>query len=273
MGARVMGILNVTPDSFSDGGRYLDRAAAIARGHQMIAEGADVIDVGGESTRPGAAEVDAALEVARVVPVVEALAPHIRVSVDTRKAEVAEAAIAAGATMVNDISTTLADLAASLGVGYVVMHMQGEPATMQEAPSYGDVVTEVLEFCCEHAEAARAAGCTEVWIDPGIGFGKTTAHNLALLGCLDRFVSSGWPVLVGASRKRFLGELLGRSDGTGIVGPSDRVEGSVTVATWGMAHGVQMVRAHDVRAAVHAARIVGDDGGRPPVRLPAEVSS
>lgn len=269
----VMGILNVTPDSFSDGGRYLDPAAAIARGREMIAEGADIVDVGGESTRPGATPVDPGTEAARVVPVIEALAAHVRVSVDTRKAEVAQAAVAAGATLVNDVSATLGEVAAGLGVGFVAMHMQGDPRTMQHDPAYADVVAEVLSFCTERAAAAAGAGVEEVWIDPGIGFGKTTAHNLALLGHLDRFVASGWPVVVGASRKRFLGELLGRSDGTTIVEPSDRVEGSVTVAAWAMAQGVQMIRAHDVRAGVHAARIVGELPGRPVVQFPAEVGS
>src|SRR3954469_19650940 len=183
----VMGVINVTPDSFSDGGLFLDHAAAIARGHELIAEGVDLIDIGGESTRPGAAPVPATVELERVLAVVEALSPHVRISIDTRHAEVAEAAIAAGATLVNDVSATLYDVAASggPGVGFVAMHMLGDPRTMQADPRYDDVVTDVRDFLVERADAARAAGVDEIWIDPGIGFGKTTAHNLALLRHLD----------------------------------------------------------------------------------------
>src|SRR4051812_47540406 len=173
-----MGVLNVTPDSFSDGGRWPDADAAIARGLQLVAEGADVVDVGGESTRPGAEPVEEADERRRVLGVIEALAPHVRVSIDTRKAAVAEAALAAGATLLNDVSATLHEVAAAAGAGWVAMHMQGDPRTMQSAPAYDDVVAEVLQFVVARAEQAVAAGVQEVWIDPGIGFGKTVDHNL-----------------------------------------------------------------------------------------------
>jgi dihydropteroate synthase len=245
-----MGVLNVTPDSFSDGGRWFDRDGAIAHGHEMIREGADVIDVGGESTRPGAEPVDGREELRRVLPVVEALVPHVRVSIDTSKAAVAEAAVDAGASLVNDISASLHDVAAATGAGWVAMHMQGTPRTMQEAPHYDDVVAEVRDFLVERAERAVAAGVDEVWVDPGIGFGKTLAHNLALLAHLDELVAAGFPVVVGTSRKSFLGTLVG---GAPI---DDRIEGSIATATWAMAHGAGMVRAHDVRATAHAARIV-----------------
>jgi dihydropteroate synthase len=253
MRALVMGVLNVTPDSFSDGGRWFDRDAAIAHGLEMTGQGADVVDVGGESTRPGAEPVDEAEELRRVVPVVEALAPHVRVSVDTRKRGVAEAALAAGATLLNDVTASLFDVAAAAGAGWVAMHMQGDPRTMQDDPRYDDVVAEVRAFLVERASAARSAGVSEVWIDPGIGFGKNVEHNLALLAHLDGLVATGFPVLVGASRKRFLGVLTGVDD------PADRLEGSLAAATWAMSAGAAMVRAHDVRATVEAARIVGDE--------------
>jgi dihydropteroate synthase len=253
MRALVMGVLNVTPDSFSDGGRWFDRDAAIAHGLEMTGQGADVVDVGGESTRPGAEPVDEAEELRRVVPVVEALAPHVRVSVDTRKRGVAEAALAAGATLLNDVTASLVDVAAAAGAGWVAMHMQGDPRTMQDDPRYDDVVAEVRAFLVERASAARSAGVGEVWIDPGIGFGKNVEHNLALLAHLDELVATGFPVLVGASRKRFLGVLTGVDD------PADRLEGSLAAATWAMSAGAAMVRAHDVRATVEAARIVGDE--------------
>jgi dihydropteroate synthase len=196
-----------------------------------------------------------------VLPVVEALAPHVRVSIDTRKAQVAEAAIAAGATLVNDVSASLYEVAAAAGptVGFVAMHMLGDPRTMQADPAYGDVVREVREFLVARADLAVAAGVEEVWIDPGIGFGKTTAHNLSLLGHLDSLVSTGFPVVVGTSRKRFLGALLAEADRPRAAEPvpsDDRVEGSVASAVWAMVQGVRMVRVHDVRATVHAARVV-----------------
>jgi dihydropteroate synthase len=255
-----MGVLNVTPDSFSDGGRWFDRERAIAHGRRMVAEGADVVDVGGESTRPGADPVDEAEERRRVVPVVEALAPIVRVSVDTRKAGVAEAAVAAGATLVNDVSASLHEVAAATGAGWVAMHMLGDPRTMQQAPRYDDVVAEVRDLLVERAEAARAAGVTEVWIDPGIGFGKTVEHNLRLLAELPTLVATGFPVVVGTSRKSTLGRLLARSDGRpeedGPVPVDDRLEGSVATAVWAMLKGAAMVRAHDVLPTVQAAKVV-----------------
>lgn len=249
----VMGIVNATPDSFSDGGRFLDPAAAVEHGMRLVAEGADVIDVGGESTRPGALEVDAEEERRRVVPVVAALAAHARVSIDTRKASVAEAALDAGATLVNDVSASLFEVAATGGVGWIAMHMRGQPATMQDDPRYGDVVSEVRELLVERAARGIAAGVAEVWIDPGIGFGKDDGHNLELLARLDELVATGLPVVVGTSRKGFLGRL------TGGAGVEDRLEASVATAVWALAQGAGMVRVHDVAATVAAARLLGDE--------------
>lgn len=247
-----MGVLNVTPDSFSDGGRFTDPGRAVAHGLAMVAEGADVIDVGGESTRPGAEPVGESEERRRVLEVVAALAPHVAVSIDTRSARVAEAAVEAGATLINDVSASLWPVAAGAGVGWVAMHMQGEPRTMQVAPRYDDVVGEVRSFLLDRVRSAAAAGVDEVWIDPGIGFGKTLEHNLALLAHLDELVATGVPVLVGASRKGFLGALLGGAP------VDDRLEGSLAVAVWAAMRGVHAVRAHDVAATVQALRLVGD---------------
>ncbi len=250
----VMGILNVTPDSFSDGGRYADLDAAVARGLAMVEEGAALVDVGGESTRPGATPVEPSVERDRVVPVIEALvAAGVRCSIDTRHASVAEAALGAGATLLNDVSASLHGVAAAAGVPWVAMHMLGDPLTMQADPRYDDVVAEVRAFLVARADAARAAGVDEVWIDPGIGFGKTMAHNLALLARLDTIVGTGVPVVVGTSRKGFLGTLLGGAP------VDDRLEGSVATATWAMWQGASMVRAHDVRATAHAARVVAGE--------------
>jgi dihydropteroate synthase len=268
----VMGVVNVNPDSFSDGGRYYDEAAAVDHGLQLVAEGAAVIDVGGESTRPFADPVDPEEEQRRVLPVIRALAPHVRVSIDTRNTATAEAAIEAGATLVNDVSASLAKVAAAHDVGWVAMHMLGDPRTMQIAPTYRNVVAEVRDFLVARADEAVTAGVEEVWIDPGFGFGKTVAHNLALLAHVDALVATGYPVLVGLSRKQFLGRLLAASDRRatepplpGLTAPvadpepvaaDDRLEGSVATAVWAMANGVQMVRAHDVAVTVHAARLV-----------------
>ena len=253
----VMGVVNVTPDSFSDGGRFLDPDAAVAHGRRLVDEGADVIDVGGESTRPGAAPVPIDEEIRRVTPVIAELAGTVRVSVDTRHAAVAEAAVAAGATMVNDVSASLHETAARLGVAWVAMHMRGEPGSMQADPRYDDVVTEVRDHLVARAEAAAAVGVEEIWIDPGIGFGKTVEHNLDLLARLDRLVATGWPVVVGTSRKSTLGRLLADSDGTPRPPPvEDRLEASLATATWAMAQGAGMIRAHDVRATAQAARVV-----------------
>lgn len=253
-----MGILNVTPDSFSDGGAYLDPARAIAHGRRLLAEGAAVLDVGGESTRPGAASVDEATELARTIAVIEALASEgAQVSIDTTKEAVARAAVAAGAILINDVSASLWPVAAELGVAWVAMHRQGTPATMQDDPRYDDVVSEVLAELTQRAEAATAGGVPQVWIDPGLGFGKTAAHNWSLLRNVDRFVATGYPVIVGASRKGFLGAALAASDGADDTVPTDdRLEASVAAATWAMAQGVQMVRVHDVLATVQAAKVV-----------------
>ena len=255
----VMGVINVTPDSFSDGGQLQSTAAAVARGRALLAEGADWLDIGGESTRPGATPVEEAEELRRAIPVVEALAAEgARVSIDTRKPAVARAAVAAGASLLNDVGAQQGAVAAELGVAWAAMHVQGEPATMQDDPRYDDVVAEVLADLVERADAAVAAGVPEVWIDPGIGFGKTHQHNLTLLAHLDAFVATGHPVLVGTSRKGFLGRLLGDSDGTDAPAAlEDRLEGSLATATWAMAVGARMVRAHDVRAAAQAALVIG----------------
>jgi dihydropteroate synthase len=245
-----MGVLNVTPDSFSDGGRWLDPDAAVAHGLAMAAEGADVVDVGGESTRPGAAEVPIEEELRRVLGVVDALVGEVRVSIDTRKREVAEAALDAGATIVNDVSASLYDVAAVHEAGWVAMHMRGTPLTMQQEATYDDVVSEVREFLLHRVRLALAAGVTEIWIDPGLGFAKTAEHNLSLLARLDELVATGHPVLVGASRKSFIGRLTG--DAT----VEDRFEGSLAAAVWAMQKGAAMVRVHDVRATLQAARLV-----------------
>jgi dihydropteroate synthase len=253
-----MGVVNVTPDSFSDGGLFLDHGAAIDHAHTIVAQGADWVDVGGESTRPRAEPVPADEELRRVIPVVEALATAgVAVSIDTRKAEVARAAVAAGARMVNDVSAALADVAAAGGAAFVAMHMLGDPRTMQDQPVYDDVVVDVRDFLVERADAARAAGVADVWIDPGFGFGKTLAHNLDLLGNLDVLVATGYPVLVGTSRKAMLGTLAARADVGGSPPPtSDRLEGSVATAVWSARCGAAMVRVHDVAATVRALEAV-----------------
>jgi dihydropteroate synthase len=282
--ASVMGVLNVTPDSFSDGGDHLDVDSAVARVEAMIAEGASMVDVGGESTRPGAEPVDADVEQARVMPVLEAIAgpcaaAGVRLSIDTRNSATARAAVAAGADLLNDVSAGLYEVAAELGVGWVCMHMAGDPRTMQLDPGYDDVVEDVRAFLMERAGRAVTAGVEEVWLDPGIGFGKTTAHNVALLAHLDRLVDEGFPVLVGTSRKRFVGVLLARSDGATDprrapsggrayfedpepVDLADRLDGSLVTATWAIIQGARMIRAHDVGPTVRAAALAA---GRVPV--------
>lgn len=254
--ALVMGIVNVTPDSFSDGGSWFEPELAIRRGHELITQGADIVDVGGESSRPGAIPVPVAEELRRVVPVVEALSPHVRVSIDTVKEQVAEAAVAAGATLVNDVSASLWPVAARHRVGWVAMHRQGTPATMQDDPRYDDVVCEVRDLLAARAAVARDAGVTEIWIDPGIGFGKTLEHNLALLARLDVLVATGHRVLVGTSRKAFLGRLAAGPDGVPAA-PGDRLAGSLASAIFALQRGAGMVRVHDVAATVQAARLVG----------------
>jgi dihydropteroate synthase len=253
----VMGVLNVTPDSFFDGGRWFDYERAVARGRELIAQGADIVDVGGESTRPGAAGVDEVEECRRVVPVVAALADQVRVSVDTRKAVVASAAVHAGATLINDVSATLWPLAAEHGVGWVAMHMQGQPQTMQADPQYHDVVAEVTGYLVDQAQRAKAAGVTEIWIDPGIGFGKTVHHNLLLLRHLGQLVATGWPVVVGTSRKSFLGRLAA-GPGQPPLPVDDRLEGSLASAVWAVTRGASMVRVHDVGPTVQALKLIGE---------------
>ena len=248
-----MGVLNVTPDSFSDGGRWIDPVAAVDHARQMIAEGADIIDVGGESTRPGATGVDDTEEMRRILPVIEALSGETVISVDTRKEKVARAAVAAGASLINDVSASLWSVAAETGAGWVAMHMPADPSVMQQHARYGDVVAEVTDYLVQRAETARGAGVREIWIDPGIGFAKTASHNLSLLRHLDVLVATGWPVLVGTSRKSFLGRIAGAS-----LSPSERVEETVATSTWAITRGAQMVRVHDVRPAAMAARLAGE---------------
>lgn len=241
----IMGVVNVTPDSFSDGGLFFDIDRAIARGHELAELGADIIDVGGESSRPGAAPVPAEEELRRVIPVVKELSKSYRVSVDTFKAEVAARSVEAGATLINDISSSLAPIARYYSVGWVAMHMQGSPQTMQLNPHYDDVVGEVYRYLEGQVAWATELGVEEVWIDPGIGFGKNLDHNLALLKNLDRFTGIGAPLLVGTSRKAFLGRIakaaLGRE-----VSAVERCEVSVASCAWCYFHGAAMMRVHDV---------------------------
>jgi len=256
-----MGVVNVTPDSFSDGGRYATPEAAIAHGLQLAEAGAAVLDVGGESTRPGAEPVEAATELARVLPVVEGLAPRvgIPISVDTSKAAVAEAAIDAGATVVNDVSAgradpAMLDVVAATGAGLVAMHMRGEPRTMQQDPHYDDVVAEVVAFLRQRLDAARDAGVADdaLMADPGIGFGKTTEHNLELLASLPELIAGvGVPVLIGTSRKTFLGRIADVSD------PAARDDATLATVVWCLERGATMVRVHDVRGAAQAAAVLG----------------
>jgi dihydropteroate synthase len=244
-----MGIVNVTPDSFFPASRTIAADEAIARGRNHFRHGADVVDVGGESTRPGATSVEANEEIARVVPVIEALVHEGPVSIDTQKASVARAGVAAGASVLNDVSSSLVELAGELGVGYVGMHRQGVSATMQDRPTYGDVVAEVSAYLRNVAERARVAGVTQLWLDPGIGFGKTVEHNLTLLANCEHFVAMAREydagVLLGTSRKRFLEGLGQRS-----LDVDQRLEGSLATEAWAMVQGVSMVRVHDVREAV-----------------------
>ncbi len=252
----VMGVLNVTPDSFSDGGRYVMPAVALDRARSMVEAGCDIVDVGGESTRPGADPVDVATETERVVPVVEALAREldVPVSVDTRKAEVMEAAVAAGASFINDVEALRGEgsleTAARLGVPVCLMHMRGEPRTMQRAVVYEDVVADVLGFLERRVEAARRAGIPDerLVVDPGFGFGKRLEDNLALLAGLHRFSALGLPVLVGLSRKSMIGDLIGRP-------VDERLSASLALAVLAAERGARIVRVHDVEATVDALRV------------------
>ncbi|HIY70729.1 MAG TPA: dihydropteroate synthase [Candidatus Luteimonas excrementigallinarum] len=254
---RVMGIVNITPDSFSDGGAHFDLEGAVAHGLALVAEGADILDIGGESTRPGADAVPLEEELRRTVPVIERLASETRVplSIDTFKPEVMRAAVAAGAGLINDIyglrREGALDAAAELGVPVVLMHMLGEPRSMQDAPSYDDVVGEVHRFLAERIFAAEVAGIprSRIVADPGFGFGKTTAHNMTLLAQLERFGELGVPVLAGLSRKRSIGEITGRDV------PQQRVYGSVAAHLLAAQRGAKILRVHDVAATVDALRV------------------
>jgi dihydropteroate synthase len=245
----VMGILNVTPDSFSDGGSFIDPNAAVDRALEMVEQGADIIDIGGESTRPGADPVVATDEIRRTVPVIEKIREQsdIPVSIDTTKSDVARLALEAGADMINDVSALesdpeMADLVVEYGAGVILMHMKGTPRTMQSNPTYGNVIDEVRDYLKARIAVAIQHGIARdhIVIDPGIGFGKTTEHNLALLRGLPELAGCGGPLLVGASRKSFIGQLTGRT------APKDRRAGSLGAAAWAVANGAHILRVHDV---------------------------
>ncbi|MBX9605208.1 MAG: dihydropteroate synthase [Gammaproteobacteria bacterium] len=255
----IMGILNLTPDSFSDGGRHSEVDAACAYAMRMVEEGADLIDLGGESTRPGAAPVSAETQLARVLPVLRALLgalpARVALSIDTRSPEVADACLAAGARVVNDVSGArepgMLEVIARHGAALVLMHMQGMPATMQLEPRYQDVVAEVRDYLLARAATARAAGipAQRIALDPGIGFGKNRAHNLALLAALDEFVGCGYPVLLGTSRKRFMGAICSETEPTELLGAT------CATTALGVAAGVRIFRVHDVKANRQAADV------------------
>jgi dihydropteroate synthase len=244
----VMGVVNVTPDSFSDGGDYIDPNAAIAHGLAQVEEGADILDIGGESTRPGATPVGIDEELARVIPVIEGLrGAGVPLSVDTRNGAIMQAALAAGAAIINDVSALSHDadsmkIAAQTDAPIILMHAKGTPQHMQDAPHYEDVTAEVFDYLSSRIDACVEAGIARerLIVDPGIGFGKTLAHNVSLLGELGRFHQLGCPILLGASRKRFIGELTGTPD------PKDRISGSVAAALAAVAQGVHILRVHDV---------------------------
>ncbi len=253
---RVMGILNTTPDSFFDGGAFAGPEKALARALDMIDEGADIIDIGGESTRPGADPVGASQEAERTVPLIEQLRKQsdVLISIDTQKAAVARAAVSAGADIINDVSAgrdpAMFAVAAETGAGLILMHMQGTPRTMQRAPQYGDVVSEVRTVLEDRLAAAAARGVSpeQICFDPGIGFGKTDEHNLALLRGIPLLTASGRPLLIGASRKSLFGRLLGRK-------PEERLAGSLAAAVWSALHGARFLRVHDVKESCDALRI------------------
>jgi dihydropteroate synthase len=266
-GFRVMGVVNVTPDSFSDGGEYLDPAAAVRHGLELARDGAAILDIGGESTRPGALPVSAEEELARVLPVIEGLrsqAVQAKISIDTSKAAVAAAAIEAGATLVNDVTALRGDadmveVVARKRVDCCLMHMLGEPRTMQVDPRYDDVVTDVKAFLAERVEFAVAHGVARdrILLDPGIGFGKTLEHNVELLGRLDEIVALGAPIVVGTSRKTFLGKLTGRED------PRERLPGTIATNVLAYERGARVFRVHDVRAVVDALNVAAATVRRP----------
>ena len=255
----LMGILTVTPDSFSDGGRFMDLGAACAAAERMVAEGADIIDIGAESTRPGAQAVDAQTQIERLVPVITALLARLpattMLSVDTRSVEVARAALRAGARVVNDVTAGgaagMVDTVAEHGAALVLMHMQGTPATMQSDPRYLDVVAEVRDFLSRRAAVAERAGIprTHIALDPGIGFGKTRTHNLRLLSALGEFVACGYAVLLGTSRKRFMGAVCSETD------PHELLGATCATTALGVAAGVRILRVHDVKANRQAADV------------------
>jgi dihydropteroate synthase len=259
-----MGIVNVTPDSFSDGGLFLDADAAIAHGRELVAEGAQILDVGGESTRPGAEPVEADEEIRRVVPVIEALAGEsTQVSIDTTKAAVAERALDAGATIVNDVAAfrfdpEIAAVTADAGATCVLMHMLGEPRTMQADPRYDEVVSDVKAFLEERLEYAVRQGVAEerIWLDPGIGFGKTLQHNLELIARLDEIVAIGRPVVFGASRKSFLGKLTGRQ-------VDERLAGTIAANIIAYERGARVFRVHDVAPTIDALQVATATVRRP----------
>ncbi len=262
-GPLIMGVVNVTPDSFSDGGRFYDHDAALRRVRQMVADGADVLDIGGESTRPGAAPVSLDEEIGRVVPLIAAIAQitDVPISIDTLKPEVAEEARHAGALVWNDVTALSHDsnsleTAARLDCDIVLMHMQGEPRTMQSNPWYEDVVAEVESYLLERASAAMRAGVKRehIWIDPGIGFGKTLDHNLALIRATKRLASHGFPLLMAASRKRFIGALEER-EGTAASKPESRLGGTLAAHLHAVQAGAHMVRVHDVAEMKQALRV------------------
>ena len=256
-GCIVMGVLNITPDSFSDGGRFLDTDKAIEHGLKMASDGAAIIDIGAESTRPGAEPVSTDEQIRRVVPVIEALCKKIKVpiSIDTNRSEVAEAALEAGASMINDITALsderMGELAAEKQVPVALMHMQGTPATMQIEPKYEDVVNDVLRFLLEKANRAEQFGIPKerIFIDPGIGFGKTLEHNLKLLRNIDKFVTAGYRVLVGTSRKSFIGKITNKEK------PSDRIFGTAASVALCVAKGVSVVRVHDIAEMIDVVKV------------------
>ena len=257
-----MGVLNVTPDSFSDGGNFLDVNTAVQHAREMARAGADIIDIGGESTRPGATTVSAEEELRRVLPVVERLRDLV-VSVDTTKSVVAEKALAAGARIVNDISALrfdprMVDVVRDTGAGVVLMHMQGAPQTMQQGPRYDDVVAEVRSFLAERIALAGSQGLkkSQIAVDPGIGFGKTVEHNLQLLAHLGEFRSLGCPVVVGTSRKSFIGKVLADRSGERAGGADGRLWGTAATVAWAVAQGARVVRVHDVAEMSDVVRLV-----------------
>jgi dihydropteroate synthase len=247
-----MGVLNVTPDSFSDGGNFFDTESAVAHARQMAEDGADCIDVGGESTRPGSDPVSEEEELRRVIPVIEGLKGDITIpiSIDTYKPRVAREALQAGASIINDVTgltnPEMLAVAADAHVPVVVMHMQGQPKTMQENPVYGDVVADIMSFFRERIAHAKDAGVGDLILDPGIGFGKTLEHNLTILKRLGEFSTLGFPILVGASRKSFIGTL------TGNLPASERLEGTLAASVIAVAYGASWVRVHDVKAHARA---------------------